>query len=152
MSGDRKKRRFDSRKGTKGSKKSEETRLESHRKSVESAAKGIIERYHGTLGEITRLKELVKSIDREMEWFRAHEPVILDSLRATMLSQFASDPDRRWSTTDFGILLDKARLIRGESSVNLSSLMSVVMQAEEAEIRRLTGKPIDVTPGKGEGD
>ena len=113
--------------------------LERHRKAVEAAAGSLIERYQTTLGRIRELRDIVKEIDSEMEYFRSKEPVLLDGLRAQMLQQFVEDPDRRWSTTDYGILQDKSRLMRGESSVNLSSLMGVVLKAEEMEMERLKG-------------
>jgi hypothetical protein len=126
-----------------------EQALETHRKSVESAAESIIERYQGTLEKIQSLRSLVNEVDSELSWFRDREPDMLDALRARMLEQFASDGKRRWSTTDYGILLDKARLMRGESSMNLSSLMSVVMQAEAAEAARLSAdRPKELVDGE----
>ena len=117
-----------------------EQALEQHRQAVSAAAESIMERYQGTLEKILGLKSMVQAVDSELEWFRDKEPVLLDSLRARMLEQFASDPNRRWTTTDYGILLDKSRILRGEGQMNLSALMAVVMQAEAAEASRLAAE------------
>lgn len=107
--------------------------LRRHREQIDKAARDVIERYKGTLERIEELRALVGEIDSAMEWFRSKEPLMLDNLRVKMLQQFTDDAERRWSTTDYAILVDKARLMRGESSVNLSSLMGVVLKAEEIE-------------------
>lgn len=85
---------------------------------------------------VQALRDLIVRIKPDLAFIRDQEPVILDALRVDALHQFQADQDRKWSVLEYAILVDKARLMRGESSLNISGLMGLVSKAETREAER----------------
>lgn len=85
---------------------------------------------------VQALRDLIVRIKPDLEFIRDQEPVILDALRVDALHQFQADADRKWSVLEYAILVDKARLMRGESNLNISGLMGLVSKAEAREAER----------------
>lgn len=112
--------------------------------SGESALK-TAERFQVTLDRVKALRRVVERLRPELEWLQAQEPAILDSLRADALHHFTQDPDRKWTILEYAILVDKSRLLRNESTINLAGLVGLVNQAEQREVERFkalaTGAP-----------
>jgi hypothetical protein len=50
---------------------------------------------------------------------------------------FMPDPAEKWTSVDYGILVDKARLLREESTINLSGLDEVIRKVGVLELERI---------------
>ena len=106
------------------------------------------------------LKTFSKLIENPelVQGFRDHEAELLDSVRLRIISSLPTDLDRKGKKAlsgyqkvgMYGILFDKTRLLRGESTVNLNSLSALVIGAAK-DIARGKTAPVDVTDSDIEG-
>ena len=88
--------------------------------------------------------------------FKAHEPVMLDGVRMLMLQGMVdqlTDEKRRKKmdlsrlTVGYGILFDKARLERGESTSNVMTLSDLVRAAHAKEVAEAPIEEAEVSSG-----
>lgn len=92
--------------------------------------------------------------------FRDQEPELLDAVRMRIISSLPYDLDRKGKRAlsgyqkvgMYGILFDKTRLLRGESTVNLNSLSALVIGvakdiARGKTVRDITPEASDLPPG-----
>src|SRR3990167_5977788 len=83
--------------------------------------------------------------------YREHEAELLDSVRLRIISSLPNDLDRKGKRAlsgyqkvgMYGILFDKMRLLRGESTNNINSLSALIVGAAKDFTRT---KATDVTP------
>lgn len=96
----------------------------------------IARKFGARMARVREVRAALESHREDLDWFKSHEADILDSLRSRILVHLLADSDRRFSPVDYAVLLDKARLLRGESTIVLSGLIGIIKQAEEIEIAR----------------
>ena len=112
-----------------------------------------------------RLKKLGEAFNdpQQLAVLKQHEPIMIDGLRGMILERMGSELGNPKANISFsqlalgyGIMLDKARMIRGESAAGNAQLSALIIQAHklgksEAEIEASKGRlnrVIDVTPEK----
>ncbi len=112
-----------------------------------------------------RLKRLGEAFNdpEQLAVLKMHEPVMIDGLRGMILERMGSELGNPKANISFsqlalgyGIMLDKARMIRGESAAGNAQLSALIIAAHkqgktEAEIEASKGtlnRVIDVTPVK----
>jgi hypothetical protein len=112
-----------------------------------------------------RLKRLGDAFNdpSQVAVLKQHEPLMIDGIRGMILERMGAELGNPKSNISFsqlalgyGIMLDKARLIRGESTAGNAQLSALIIAAHkqgktEAEIEKGKGtlnRVIDVTPEK----
>lgn len=103
-----------------------------------------------------RLKRLGAAFNDpdQLEVLKAHEPVMIDSIRALLLERMGTelaDPKAKISFSQmalgYGIMLDKARLIRGETTGGIQQITALIIAAhKQGKSERHRDKAIDITP------
>lgn len=110
----------------------------------------------------TRLKRLGAAFNdpQQLAVLKTHEPLMIDGIRGMILERMSDELGKKKSNISFsqlalgyGIMLDKARLIRGESQAGNAQLSALIIAAHkqgktEAEIEKGKGtlnRVIDVT-------
>ena len=109
-----------------------------------------------------RLKRLGSAFNdpAQVEVLKAHEPVMIDSVRALILERMGTvlgDSKTNISFSQlalgYGIMLDKARLIRGETTGGIQQITALILAAhKQGKSEGDKASAIDVTPetkGKG---
>lgn len=110
----------------------------------------------------TRLKRLGEAFNdpQQVAVLKAHEPVMIDGIRALLLERMGTVLGDNTSKISFSqlalgyaIMLDKARLIRGETSGGIQQITALIIAAHKVKLVTPTnegkskeGKVIDVTP------
>jgi len=112
-----------------------------------------------------RLKRLGEAFNdpQQLAVLKQHEPIMIDGIRGMILERMGSELGNAKANISFsqlalgyGIMLDKARMIRGESAAGNAQLSALIIAAHkqgktEAEIEAARGtlnRVIDVTPKK----
>ena len=125
-------------------------------KAIEMKLKGIsyedIGKYYG-VSKVAVFKTLEKYLDREisLEAFKRHRGDILANKQAQLLLSLTKDTIKEMTgqslATAFGILYDKERIEKGESTAIISYTDHTKSLADiEKEIAEERAKIIDVTP------
>ena len=99
-----------------------------------------------------------------LELLKEHEPIMIDGIRAMVLERMSTVLGNEKSNISFsqlalgyGIMLDKARLLRGQSTTALQQLTALIHAAhrlkdqDKDSEQSHSDKAIDITPGGGAG-